>query len=419
MPGFIYCQNNSLQKFNLKAGRDSKGIIVHESEPSEGQGVECPVKNILIIDHDAAALSRLSYDLKPFGEFRVFTARDMKEAVSLADTMNLVVVDADMPGIAPFQFLAYLKKKYPDMPVMATARQFTGEIRARLQPFGIIQGFEKPLDVGSFVEDVYETLHIAPAGRIQGISLPSLLQLIDLEKKTCTLSIKSGRETGKIYCQNGEVTDSETGGLKGKDALYQMMFWDKSIIDLKDECLKLSREIDLPIMHLLMESHQMKDEKEPAKEPLQPGLEVRERGNPLAEDKECFTDLPDSADVAASLIQNPGRKAGGNGGGADAAAKLAELFKKSPEIYEFAIFDENGAMRAGNIYSSIRPDLTPSVYLDMAGEISGVVGSNLKCIDIKTSRHIRYAMFKYRGQAILLGIKAGCRPMDFIQKVNI
>ncbi|NJL60126.1 MAG: DUF4388 domain-containing protein, partial [Desulfobacteraceae bacterium] len=41
----------------------------------------------------------------------------------------------------------------------------------------------------TLIKAVVADLNIASEGRIQGISLPSFLQLINMEEKTCTLRI--------------------------------------------------------------------------------------------------------------------------------------------------------------------------------------------------------------------------------------
>ena len=51
-----------------------------------------------------------------------------------------------------------------------------------------------------------------------------------------TIKINSGNEVGFIYFDNGEVMDAETGDLKGKVALLDIINWDNAEIDVKFVC---------------------------------------------------------------------------------------------------------------------------------------------------------------------------------------
>ena len=60
-------------------------------------------------------------------------------------------------------------------------------------------------DLETLVKTIVSDLNIASEGRIHGISLPSFLQLINMEEKTCTINVHSGAKIGCIYCKDGEL----------------------------------------------------------------------------------------------------------------------------------------------------------------------------------------------------------------------
>ena len=63
-----------------------------------------------------------------------------------------------------------------------------------------------------------------------------------------------------LYFRNGELINAETGSLRGEEAARKIINWENSIIEVDDICRKNKREIDKPLMHILMESARIKDE---------------------------------------------------------------------------------------------------------------------------------------------------------------
>ena len=49
-------------------------------------------------------------------------------------------------------------------------------------------------------------------GRIGGVSLASFLQMLEQERKTCTLVVESDEQSGRLYFDAGDLIDAECGG---------------------------------------------------------------------------------------------------------------------------------------------------------------------------------------------------------------
>jgi len=109
---------------------------------------------------------------------------------------------------------------------------------------------------------IIEEMEAGIGGQIHGISLTAFLQMSEMEKTTCTLKVKSGDNTGYLYLNNGNLVDSKTGELQGRDAAYQIINWDNVNIEIDKESKKHKKVINEPLMHILMESLKIKDEAE-------------------------------------------------------------------------------------------------------------------------------------------------------------
>jgi len=103
-------------------------------------------------------------------------------------------------------------------------------------------------------------------GQLQGISLDSFLQMVQMEKTTCTLKVVSGKKEGLLYILNGDLISAETRDLQNMDAACAIISWDDTVIEIDNTCTKTENEINQPLMHVLMEGLKLKDEKK-AEEP--------------------------------------------------------------------------------------------------------------------------------------------------------
>lgn len=106
-------------------------------------------------------------------------------------------------------------------------------------------------------------------GLIHGISLPSFLQMSEMEESTFTLKVSRGNDIGLLFLSNGELIAAETDILGGSQAAYKIISWENVSIEIHAEDPDRPREIREPLMHTLMESLKIKDEARAA-EPEKP-----------------------------------------------------------------------------------------------------------------------------------------------------
>lgn len=119
---------------------------------------------------------------------------------------------------------------------------------------------------GHLTEATSEKIDASVRGRIQGVSLSSFLQMSEMEGSTCTLQVQAGNRTGTLHLLNGSLIDAESGSLKHRDAAYAILSWEETEIDIQKPSGRKKNEINLPLMHLLMEALKKKDEFEYAKD---------------------------------------------------------------------------------------------------------------------------------------------------------
>ena len=103
-------------------------------------------------------------------------------------------------------------------------------------------------------------MDIEVGGQIQGISLGSFLQIVHMDKTTCTLKIYSNDDIGYLYLKDGTLVAAETGHLANVEAAYEILSWNKTVIII-DSAPIPNQNIAVSLMSILMEGLRRKDEK--------------------------------------------------------------------------------------------------------------------------------------------------------------
>ncbi len=223
------------------------------------------MKNILFVDDERPFLPSLSEGFRSDTEdLNLLIAENGEMAVEVLNTtkIDLVVTDIKMPRMDGFELMAHMSRNFPDIPIIVMTAFGTPELEENLNVLGISQYLEKPLDFDLLKEKILEELNATTKGYVHGLSLVAFLQLVEMEKKTCTLKIKSKEGDGCLYFNKGTLMDAETKNSKGEQAAYEIIGWNQVEIDIQGICKKKKKSIDLSLMQLLMEGVRIKDEKE-------------------------------------------------------------------------------------------------------------------------------------------------------------
>ncbi len=224
------------------------------------------MKNILIVDDDKVTQKFFSSVLKPHRDsFQVITAENGKDAIDILNNnhISLVLTDLMMPVMDGYKLLAYMSKNFPQIPVYVMTAKGSSEIETKIKTLGSLKYFEKPMDIDVLVEAILEELNIGSKSTIWGVSLPSFMQLVQMENKTCTLTVSSGKKAGLLYFLKGDLIAAKTGRLTKAKAAYEMISWDNTEIEVENVNRRTVNEINQPLMSILMEGLKLKDEKIP------------------------------------------------------------------------------------------------------------------------------------------------------------
>lgn len=223
------------------------------------------MRNILIVDDEETFLLSVKDGLKSYAkDLNILTAVNGKEAVAALESVmvDLVITDLKMPVMDGFELLTYISRECPLIPVLVMTAYGTPEIEGRLKAAGASPYLEKPLDLNVLAERIFGMMISESRGFIQGISLSSFLQLLEIERKTCTLKVRSKRGEGYLYFIKGELMDATFKNMDPEKAVYEIVSWDEVEMEIKTGCKRMKKTIKDSLQFIMMEAFRIKDEKE-------------------------------------------------------------------------------------------------------------------------------------------------------------
>jgi hypothetical protein len=193
---------------------------------------------------------------------KVLTVGDIIQAI---DTLERIRVDVVLTGEPLTQReIKVLAQHLRDRP--GTRLIHMGDNTPRLQELvkacDVKIRLETPLDPHQLLNSLLVDLEIDYGGQIRGISLSSFLQMVELEGRSCTLTVLSARRTGWFYFDTGTLIASATDQLRGKPAALAILSWEDPLITIEYGQVDNTRTIDTPLMSLLLEGGRLRDEDE-------------------------------------------------------------------------------------------------------------------------------------------------------------
>jgi DNA-binding response OmpR family regulator len=220
-------------------------------------------KSILIVDDEPLFLSSVREGLtRRRADLEVLGAAHGQEALDILRThpVDLVVTDLQMPVLDGFSLLGRLMGERSGTPVIVMTAFGTPELEENVRLQGAVAYVEKPIDLQALDDTIDRELRRAARGHIQGITLFGFLQLLQLERKTCTLQVTSGERTGFLHFQDGELIHAETGAISGTEAVYALEGWATPEIDIDRVCRARHRTVFASMTELLLEGARRVDE---------------------------------------------------------------------------------------------------------------------------------------------------------------
>ncbi|MDG4474685.1 response regulator [Thiovibrio frasassiensis] len=222
------------------------------------------MKKVLVVDDDHGFLLSLQDMCRErVDSFEIVTAGNGKEALAVlgSQPVHLVVTDLKMPEMDGFELVSRMSRLRNSVPVIAMTAFGTPEMEDRLMNLGAFQYIEKPVDFELLLQKIKDGLAAGAKGHVSGVSLSSFLQLLELDRKTCTIMARAGARTGLLFFENGSLINAYAEPLVGLDAAFEIISWEQAEIEIYNFCQNRKQTIDAPLGFILIEGARLSDER--------------------------------------------------------------------------------------------------------------------------------------------------------------
>src|SRR3954469_14148399 len=229
------------------------------------------LKRVLFVDDSLEFLEMIERIMGNWsqGEWKIFLAQNSGQAlVALQEnSMDLVVVDVQMPVVDGIQFLALLNRKYPTVQKVTLSAYADEKARAACLSNGAELFLEKPRD-SQGLEIIFGTLRELarhkPASGFRGVlrqvSLEDVIQMECLNRNSSVLEIHAGKWRGRMFIKEGAIVHAEIGNRNGEAALNKLLSLRGGEFSLKPFTEPTQQTIEGQWEFLLMEASRVRDE---------------------------------------------------------------------------------------------------------------------------------------------------------------
>ena len=228
---------------------------------------------IVVADPSTRLLERLSTALGNAG-FSVATATNGMEALgaALSRGPDLVLAALDMPVIDGLKLLEEMGRQpaLAGVPVMIMSESASDLVRLQAFQYGAADFIPKPFTV---LEIILRARRLARSSRRDGervllrgavdqVSLPSLLTMLEQDRKTGVLTLTRDELCAWLTFVDGRLVRVRSSDMRGdsRSALMRILDWSEGHFELSAGAAEGEPELEDSVTHLLLEHARIRDE---------------------------------------------------------------------------------------------------------------------------------------------------------------
>ena len=214
------------------------------------------MKKILLVIEKKEEILKISSELRNYDKkCKIYISSNREEThKKLAHKKaDVIVLNTDTPGFNTDELLIEFDRMFPQLPKVIINPKNNSKKNAFLLFNGIVDYLEEPFYVTELAEKVNKLLALNNEEFQQKVlTLPSFIKLIAMDKKTCTLTVKSNGSEGHLFFVDGELIESTVDDINGEHAVQYMLDWkDIEINRIIDHCDPVERTIYSPVDQII------------------------------------------------------------------------------------------------------------------------------------------------------------------------
>jgi CheY-like chemotaxis protein len=230
------------------------------SRTPESRHAKATTRTVLLVEDESATLHFYLAGLRGLQEFKLLAAENGAEALAVlqSNPVDVVVTDLKMPVLDGYGLLAILAEKYPSLPVIVLTAVAEPGMLNRAVELGALRILAKPIKLSLLMEEIRAAAAVKPHGIVQGLALSSLLQLLNWERKTATLTVHAPEGMGYLYVKDGDLVHAACDQEEGLPAAYRILRWEGARVEFVSTC-RIQPTIELPVPELLLNVAMLRD----------------------------------------------------------------------------------------------------------------------------------------------------------------
>ncbi len=201
--------------------------------------VDEQVQRVLVVDADRVTRRFVELALMRDG-FEVESAKTVSAALEIlqSDPVDVIISDSDLPDMTGLQFHRRLSQetRYRDIPVVFLSADTRAATKAVALRNGVEEYLAKPCDATELSARVKALIarqrrkrealrqrHQVLAGDLSVLGFPVLVGMLEMGRRTGTLTINTDRALGAVTFGQGRITHASFGSLVGEPAVYRIL----------------------------------------------------------------------------------------------------------------------------------------------------------------------------------------------------
>jgi CheY-like chemotaxis protein len=222
---------------------------------------------ILMVDEDRDKIHRLKESIAKINSDCTFKETGNSQSaleIIKKESPGLVILDLDVPGVDVRRLLTELVELNIWVPVLVATGTDIDEKDTVFTEYGVAGFIAKPffpIDLARRIDEII--INRSKKDIIKNFSLPSILQLIDMEKRTGILTVEIDGRGGRLFFKNGKVMDIRVKGLSTEDAMDKFIhsFYDDREISIEYIEHYKGKKVSMSLIQMVIEASRIKDEK--------------------------------------------------------------------------------------------------------------------------------------------------------------
>jgi predicted regulator of Ras-like GTPase activity (Roadblock/LC7/MglB family) len=157
--------------------------------------------------------------------------------------------------------LAHAKVNWPSTFFVLLSQRPLRRLEELFERFGVMPTVSLG-DPAALVQTISSELAQHSRGSVQGVSLPSFLQMMEWDQKSVSVRVTSGERWGRLHLHQGRLVNAYAHATKqvGEAAALDILAWEQPTVELERSYHNQIDCIGRPLTSLLMEAMQHQDE---------------------------------------------------------------------------------------------------------------------------------------------------------------